>query len=172
MSAEKPTKENANESPKLDLPQPSEDVVLAEIVQPATEGYERDSGSVSQNGSLAPNVATATVVNAFSIDDEKEKSFRNFNSQPLGPRLENLAAKGGAVAAIVLAVLAMAGSFVTSWSIINAGMGLACGIWGLRSQHKKMAGIGILLCLIAAFLCAVEISDWLESIWPVEEEIY
>ena len=77
--------------------------------------------------------------------------------------LENLAAKGGAVGAVVLGGLALLGSFISSYAVINAVIGLLMGLWGLNSSHQRMAGIGMLLCLISAFFCAVEISSWLAS---------
>lgn len=77
--------------------------------------------------------------------------------------LENLAAKGGAVGAIVLGTLALLGSFITSYAILNAVIGLLMGVWGLNSSHQRMAGVGMVLCLISAFFCAVEISSWLGS---------
>lgn len=157
MTAENHTQEDSAEAAKSSEPIEvevicsSNDVVVAEMVADAP---------------LA--MATALEPSHFAAAEFTRVS------QPatLGPRLENLAAKGGAVAAIVLGVLAVVGSFATSWSIVNALMGLAAGAWGLRSQHRKIAMVGILLCLIGAFFSAVEISDWLRSIWPVEEENY
>ena len=83
--------------------------------------------------------------------------------------MANLAAKGGSVGALVLGVLSFAGSFITSYAILNSFMGLALGLWGLRSNHKRMALIGLGLCLLSAFFCVLDISAWLQSLWPQEE---
>ncbi len=83
--------------------------------------------------------------------------------------MTHLAAKGGAVGAMVLGVLAFVGSFITSYAILNSIMGLALGLWGLKSDHRRTAMLGMALCLIAAFFCVVEISSWLQTLWPSEE---
>jgi predicted phage tail protein len=147
-----------------------DDIVVAEVVEVVHENVAvpvsqpSDSPANGQGPEVAYHpVAVATVVSAPNGYPTHTASV---------PRLENLAAKGGAVAAIVLGALAFAGSFVTSYSVINAILGAALGMWGLRSGQKKLATIGIVLCVISAFFCVVEISDWLRSIWPAEEEIY
>ena len=70
---------------------------------------------------------------------------------------------------MVLGVLAFAGSFITSYAILNSFMGILLGLWGLRSDHQKTAMIGMLICLISAFFCILEISDWIQAIWPQED---
>ena len=72
---------------------------------------------------------------------------------------ENLAAKGGAVGALVLGIWCLAGSFITNWSIINGLIGLMMGFWGLTSRNKKMACIGIALCMTGIFLSLVQVSE-------------
>jgi hypothetical protein len=91
------------------------------------------------------------------------------NEKPAPKHMEHLASKGGAVGAIVLGVLAFFGSFITSYAILNSFMGLALGLWGLKSNYRRTAFIGMALCLIAAFFCVVEISAWLQTIWPTVE---
>lgn len=85
--------------------------------------------------------------------------------QPAPSPLANLSAKGGAVGAMVLGVLSFAGSFITSYAILNSFMGVALGLWGLKSNHNRMALFGILLCLVSAFLCVLDISEWLQGLW-------
>lgn len=94
--------------------------------------------------------------------------------KPRGPKppptpMANLAAKGGAVGALVLGVLAFVGSFISSYAILNSAMGIAMGLWGLSSNHRRMATIGLILCTVSAFFCVVEISSWLQTIWPQDE---
>lgn len=84
-------------------------------------------------------------------------------------QLANLAAKGGSVGALVLGVLSFAGSFITSYAILNSFIGIAMGLWGLRSNHRRLALVGLALCLTSAFFCVLDISVWLQSLWPQEE---
>lgn len=72
--------------------------------------------------------------------------------------LENVAANGGAVAAVVLGVWALLGSFLTPWSGISAVFGMVLGIWGISSPKRKMSYVGIAICLVAMIFCSVEIS--------------
>ena len=83
--------------------------------------------------------------------------------------MANLAAKGGAVGAIVLGVLSFIGSFITSYAILNSFLGVALGLWGLRSNHRRMAMIGMGLCLLSGFFCVLDISEWMQSLWSDPE---
>ena len=85
--------------------------------------------------------------------------------EPPPSPMANLSAKGGAVGAVVLGVLSFIGSFITSYAILNSFLGLALGLWGLRSNHRSMAVIGMAICLISAFLCVLDISEWLQGLW-------
>ena len=76
-------------------------------------------------------------------------------SHELPPQFQNVSAKGGAVAAIVLGCLAIFGAFVTQWSLFNAIVGLVLGLWGLRSNLTRTAMLGICVCVIGIVLCAV-----------------
>ena len=71
----------------------------------------------------------------------------------LPAQFQNVAAKGGAVAAIVLGCLAIFGAFVTQWSIFNALIGLPLGLWGLKSNLFRTAMAGICFCVIGLLLC-------------------
>jgi len=87
------------------------------------------------------------------------------------PRLENIQAKGGAVGAIVLGTLAIAGSFLTGYSAINAVIGFLMGLWGLSSPKPKLALIGLVLCIVGGFLSVLDVSSalaWLNSPEPAE----
>ena len=88
---------------------------------------------------------------------------------PPPSQIASLAAKGGAVGAIVLGALSFFGSFITSYAILNSLMGLMLGLWGLNSNHRRMATIGIVICLLSGFFCVVEISSWLQTLWPESE---
>ncbi len=73
----------------------------------------------------------------------------------LPPQFQNVAAKGGAIAALVLGCLSVFGAFVTQWSLFNAVVGLGLGLWGLRSNFVRTAIIGMVLCVIGLLLCGV-----------------
>ena len=129
-------------------------IVEAEVVPVATE----------------PTGGTAEVVYSPSVATSLQPQFRSATAiAPPPSPLENLAAKGGAVGAIVLGTLALFGSFITSYAVLNSMLGLMMGVWGLQSTHKRMAGFGILLCLVAAFFCVVEISSLLPWLWQSDE---
>ncbi|MCL4207793.1 MAG: hypothetical protein KJ000_35355 [Pirellulaceae bacterium] len=59
------------------------------------------------------------------------------------------AAAGGAVAALVLGVLSLAASFFSVGALFLAMAGLPVGIWGLFSDRRGQAIVGMLLCCIA-----------------------
>ncbi len=84
--------------------------------------------------------------------------------------LQAIAAKGGAVGAVVLGVMAIAGSFITNWSIVNGLMGLALGLWGLTSRRRGLAWIGLILCLIGSVLAVASISDLVSDWWTIRNE--
>ena len=117
--------------------------------------------------SLAENVTGENATNQVVYNPSVMLPTKTVQLPP--SPVENLAAKGGAVGAIVLGVLSFTGSFITSYAILNSLMGVLLGLWGLRSNHRRMALVGILMCLISAFFCAVEISAWVQSFWPQSE---
>ncbi len=147
---------NSESNEEQPQPQPADEIV-AELVEETT---------VTEKP-VAAEVVTAAPVVAYDpmILLPPQPAREILEPSPM----ENLAATGGAVGAIVLGVLAFVGSFISSYAILNSFLGLAMGLWGLRSNHRRMASIGMLLCLISAFFCVVEISSWLQSIWPTEE---
>jgi hypothetical protein len=102
------------------------------------------------------SVVEATLVNSSSLEttgalNGPVGSFRI--PPPIQENLDNIAAKGGAVAAMVLGSWALIGAFITNWSLINALLGLVLGLWGLSSRHSRWAGIGMVLCVISLLLC-------------------
>ena len=83
------------------------------------------------------------------------KFARRLLEQPdIPPQFQNLAAKGGAVAALVLGVMAIIGIFFSQLSLFNATIGLVFGIWGLTSNAQWISQVGIGLCLITFALAA------------------
>ena len=85
--------------------------------------------------------------------------------------LKQTAANGGAMAAIVLGVWSVFGAMITSWSFINGIVGVVLGIWGVSSQKPRLALLGILLSLIGATLCMLQISETVSNYFLIDEEI-
>lgn len=71
---------------------------------------------------------------------------------PIPEDMDNVAAVGGAVSALVLGIWSIFGSFITPLSFINAVLGLLLGSWGLSSRKRRMARVGIFLCMAGIFL--------------------
>lgn len=83
--------------------------------------------------------------------------------QPVRPNYpQNAAAAGGAYAAIFLAVMSLFvcliagdGLMLAVAALLIAFLGLIMGAWGLSSNQRKAAGIGLLLCVLAVSLSSV-----------------
>lgn len=66
--------------------------------------------------------------------------------------MENFAAVGGSVAAVIVGSWGLLALTFTSWSFFNGLIGLPLGIWGLASANRKLAVLGIGLCLLTMLL--------------------
>ena len=110
---------------------------------------------------VAEVVEDAEPVEANKVEDvaryaesaEATQKFQPMVSHQLPPQFQNVAAKGGAVGALVLGCLAVFGAFFTQWSLFNAVVGLMLGLWGLSSNMSRTAIVGIVLCGIGFMLC-------------------
>ena len=91
---------------------------------------------------------------------------------PAAIELEGIAANGGAVGALVLGIWSILGSLLTFWSLINGILGLALGIWGLRSKRPRMAWIGIFLCLVGASMSLLAVSEMISVYWNAAQDPY
>ena len=87
------------------------------------------------------------------------------------PGLENLAAVGGAVSAMVLGVFSVIGSLLTPYAAINSALGMMLGAWGLTSRKKKMASIGIVLCAVGMMMSLFEVRRIISLFFATEPEI-
>ena len=72
--------------------------------------------------------------------------------EPIDPKQRKLQTKGGALAGVLLGALSVAGAFLTSYSLINAFLGLALSAWGLNSSASKLARAGAILSIIGIIL--------------------
>ncbi len=113
----------------------------------------------------------ATIVEAALVTPGKVSSFRRFSATPkISANLDNIAANGGAVGAVVLGIWSLIGVFVTSWSIINGLLGLLLGLWGLSSGRRRLAMLGILMCLASILLGLLQVGEILNTYMnPVDE---
>ncbi|MFK7767338.1 MAG: DUF4190 domain-containing protein [Mariniblastus sp.] len=128
---------------------------------------------VDSGGNLQ-DVPEAALADSSFIDDpsadEAEKTpiadseaGLAFPQPPIENNMENMAANGGAIGALVLGIWVVVGSFITSWSLINGLLGLIMGFWGLTSRKQRMAWIGIALCLVGIFMCLVEVNQFINQ---------
>ena len=116
-----------------------EPIEVAEVAEPA-EGVEAVE-------------AIPVARYADSIEAAQEAKKIEPVSHQLPPQFQNVAAKGGAVGALVLGCLAVFGAFVTQWSLFNAIIGVLLGMWGLSSNMSRTAVVGMILCVIGFMLC-------------------
>lgn len=64
------------------------------------------------------------------------------------------AATGGAVGALVLAVMSLVFAYFTIGALFTALLGIGMGAWGVQSNHRKMAIAAMALCCLAVVLSA------------------
>lgn len=154
------------------------DLSLDSLREPAVPGTESQS---PPSEALVQAELANDPIQAGPIDAEVEESSTTVYPDSVGASLaysppaiarnfENLAAKGGAVGALVLGIWCFAGSFMTNWSMLNGLIGITMGVWGLTSRHKKMAWIGIILCVLGIMLCMVQISELISTYFSTTNE--
>ena len=138
--------------------QPAEAIIDAEVV----EAEAVDAVDVGAEDDRA-GVVTAEAVNNFDAPPVSHAIGTNHDLQlatgiyadPQIPAAFNqlsMQTKGGAVGGVLLGLLAIGGSWLTAYSIINAILGLALSCWGLRSSARQWAAAGIALSLVGAIL--------------------
>lgn len=139
--------DNESDHPEKEL---NEEISNAESqIDSAADG---DIGEPAMAELVENETPNAEVVDAQLMHETKDTAEET-------KLLENIAAKGGAVGSFVLGVLAVIGSFVTSYSIINAVLGLLLGLWGLSSRSRRLAVIGLALSMLGMIFSAVQITD-------------
>ncbi len=152
---EKTPKPEANPDPEQDLEalaaevlnEPSDASLLGDVVE----------AHVLTDAEIAAG-AHSDVVNAKAIDPA-ERSYMDAPpraySTPAGPvdfNQRKLQRKGGAVAGVLLGTLSIAGAFLTSYSLINAFIGLALSAWGMSLGANKLATAGAVVSIIGMLL--------------------
>ena len=126
-------KENPASQPASDTNRPVDGILVP----------ERDDQGDQGNGSSEPSdIVTAELV-------ERKPVLIQPAFSPT-----NLAARGGAVASVVLGAWSILGAMITSYSVVNALLGLALGSWGM-SSNIRWAWLGIALSLAGIVFCAI-----------------
>ena len=169
MSSEEnpPTNEPAEIEPAVaELADPSSDADEETVVASISDATPSDAPSNSLTDFFvgqSPDQQAGLNVAAASVATYRAPP-------PLAKSLQNLSANGGAVGALVLGIWCFAGSFMTTWSIINGFLGMVLGFWGLSSRRQKTAWVGIALCLVGILLSLADISALVNDWWnPIDE---
>ncbi len=160
---------------------PEAELVEQNVVSPAdslTETYQSDLATAILVESLIPTdsrdsnaLLAGTGAPEGQVNPGNMLNSRLQTTPPMPSEMDNVAAVGGAVAALVLGAWSLLGAFVTPWSIINAVLGIVLGIWGISSRRRRLAWIGIMLCLASAIFCLVQYSGIInQAITPIPDE--
>jgi hypothetical protein len=85
-------------------------------------------------------------------------------------------ATGGAIASVVLGVMALAAlKLITPGALVISILGVGMGVWGLHSDRRAVAVLGLLLnCVamaISGFLSAVELYELVHGYSPFESDL-
>jgi len=132
--------------PETILAENDPEIIVAEVIAPANSRHQSYATS-GIGGHQVNHSALAGNQIARSISSSSPLAFTP--PPPLPEDLENVAAVGGAVAAVVLGIFSIFGAMITSFSILNAIIGIGLGCWGKSSPRRDLARIGIFLCVAA-----------------------
>jgi len=122
--------ENPSSMPPSDSTSPVEGILVT--------GHEGERGQDDASSSESA-VVTAQLVEEASAE--------------IAPPV-NLAARGGAIASIVLGAWSIVGAAITGYSFINALLGLVLGFWGMTSD-VRWPWLGLILSLVGLFACVI-----------------
>ena len=132
---------DSKENPSCEPPEDSASLVEAILVPEQESSSELDNSADAQS----------SIVSAELVEETPARGIPPV--EPVDDLLQaNLAARGGAVASILLGILAIAGAAITPYSFINALLGLALGLWGM-SSNVRWPMLGLILCLVGIFAC-------------------
>lgn len=149
-----------------------DDLVVAEFATPAAP--HRSQPDAATKTDAAPNsdpIIECELVDGTSVDSPPVQTpletLEQHKSAPAKPETSHAAQialdtasisrRGGAVAAVLLGLLAIGGSWLTIYSGINALIGLPLSIWAMQSTWRQAALTGMILCVIGG-LCSLILS--------------
>lgn len=132
---------------------------------PSTEG-----DPATGVGANDPSIIVATMVGSEGRSEAIEVTQVFAKPREMPPNIQNLAAVGGAVGALLLGIWSIVGATISPYASINAAVGILMGFWGISSPRKKMAIIGMVLCLIGLGLSVWEVNGVISNyLMQVEE---
>jgi len=134
------------EHQKLNFEPSDSDTIYDAVLSDETSTTPQASASTVQRRVGSPFAASCTPT-ASRIPAAGNGGPEDSLRRPDYPR--NPAAAGGAVASLVLGLLSLGSSFFTVGALFLALVGLPMGIWGLSSNRRGQAIVGLLLCCIA-----------------------
>lgn len=149
--------EEANSEPPTNASAPTETAETNQAQEGSVESVGEDQEPVVE----AQLVEGESEVMVAELADPSEPPIdaATYARKPAEPpsvpaQFQNLSAKGGAVASLVLGLMAIIGISFSSLSLLNALLGLTLGLWGLTSNSPWISQIGIGLSLITVVLAA------------------
>ena len=177
-SEENPPIEKPRDWSVDDLPEASlADDLAKDPADPSSTNSPQGSGQADDGADLIEaEIVDQCVVEASIVKSEDSRGVSDaavdtIPPPPIPKHLQNISANGGSVGAIVLGVWSLLGSLMTSWSVINALLGLLLGFWGVTSQRPRLAWIGIVLCLISMFFSMIQVSEFVGRLLKTTYEI-
>ena len=122
-------------------------------------------------GASDPSIIVATIVGSEGPSEIIEATAVFAKPREMPASFQNLAAVGGAVGALLLGIWSIFAATISPYAGITAMVGILMGCWGITSLRKKMAIIGIVLCLIGLGLSVWEINGVISNyLMQVEEK--
>jgi hypothetical protein len=159
------------------------DAVVAELVEgtaaaDAQQGAQPSTGREGEGDAhhqpVAMPVAPPPAIGAGSTPPARTTPYYAPPVTPTYP--SNAGATGGAIASIVLGVMALATiKFITPGALLISILGVGMGVWGLYSDRRTAAVLGLLLCCLAmsisGFLSAVQLFELINGYNPFEGDL-
>jgi hypothetical protein len=128
-------------------------IAEAEVLDDEDEMYEAQPVESAENGSVAVASRQAMQQNAppqrieppVSVPERADTAYRH-------PAHHPTPATGGALGSLLLGIVSLIVAFFTWTALLLALGGLALGAWGVSSNRRGTALVGMLLCCIALLL--------------------
>lgn len=140
------------------------------------------NSSESAPVSTTAAVVTTAVPATTTLADAKRsppggRTSAPYYTAPHAPRYpQNAGAVGGAIAAVVLGVMALVTlRLLAPAALLISIIGVGLGVWGLQSERRGAAVFGLLLCCIAmalsGFYTAVQLFELVNGYSPFEGDL-
>lgn len=91
------------------------------------------------------------------------------NSGPPRHRLAQ-SAIGGAMGSVVLGLIGLVGSFFSVASLVVSAAGFGLGLWGLVSEKKALAIVGLVICVVAILVGGYQGTRLLYDDWKKKQQ--